>query len=167
IDTAATLYAAITIPVVLVVMWAHRPLLHLAGVPDPSLPVVERAFLVLLLSLPFAIAITVLNAVLRGIARFDFVTIFSLTTNGLFSSGAAVLVATGASLTTLFGLYVVLSVGNAIAHWVVVRRLLPAVRLLPRLRLSRLASLLTFSRYMAANQLGATLLQSLDKLLVA
>jgi O-antigen/teichoic acid export membrane protein len=167
IDTAATLYGAITIPVVLVVTWVHRPILYFAGVPDAALPVIESAFLVLLLSIPFAIAITVLNAALRGIARFDFVTLFSLTTNGLFSIGAAVLVATGASLTTLFGFYVVLTAGNAIAHWVVVRRLLPAVRLFPRVRLSRLASLLTFSRYMAANQLGATLLQSLDKLLVA
>ena len=168
LGTAATVYAVIASVLMLVLVagrdWLARSLLN---VPEPLVPSAAVSLTILACTIPVTTLITLFNATLRGLLRFEYVTAFSVATTATFSIGAAVLVRRGAGLVAIFTLYLVLTTVSALAHWIVVRRAVPGLQLRFRLQRSHLRRLFGFGRFMLINQLSMLALLHLDKLLIA
>lgn len=168
VNTATAVYTVIAAAFVVALVfgrgWITSSLLH---VPDAQMPVARDAALLLASAVPFATAVTVFNALFRGLLRFEFVSLFSLLNATVYSIGAAVLVTTGASLRAVIGWYMAVTVASAVAQWTVLRRLMPGFRPVPRLDVKRLRQLFGFGSFMAINQAGSIALLQLDRLVIA
>lgn len=144
--------------------WVAQNLLH---VPEALAPVARDAILLVAFSVPFATATTVFGALFRGLLRFQYVALFSVANVSVYSIGAALLVAAGASLRVVIGWYVGVTAVTALIQWIVLRRMLPGFWPVPRLDTGRLRQLLGFGSFMAVNQVGRIALLQLDRLVIA
>ncbi|HEX4601161.1 MAG TPA: oligosaccharide flippase family protein, partial [Gemmatimonadales bacterium] len=130
-------------------------------------PTAETATLLIACSLPFTAALTMFGAVFRGLLRFDYVALFGLLNGALYGVGAAILVAFGGRLRAVVGLYAGLMTASALVQWVVLRRLVPGIRIVPRLEGKTLRQLFGFGGFMLFNQVGQIALQQLDRLVIS
>lgn len=168
VNTATSVYVTIggTFAIVLFVArsWIATNLLH---APIELEPVARDAVLLVACSVPFATATTVFGALFRGLLRFQYVALFSFANASLYSIGAALLVGVGASLRAVMGWYAGVTAVTAVIQWMVLRRLLPGFRPVPRLDSQRLRQLFGFGSFMAINQVGKIALLQLDRLVIA
>lgn len=165
---AMAVYAGVTV-VLVVILVAGAPLIvrHVLHPPPELVASTHTTLLILACVVPFTSLTTVFTALLRGLMRFEYVGAFSVVSNCAFSVGAAVLVQTGARMPEIVAWYVVISAATAAANVLAVRRVVPGLTLGLRARWTDVRSLLAFGRFMALNQVGATAIQHLDKVVVA
>jgi O-antigen/teichoic acid export membrane protein len=167
LGAATVVYAAVTALLVAALVLA-RPWIvrHVFNVPPELAARAETALLVLACAIPFASLSTIFNALLRGLMRFEYVSVLSTVSNCVFSIGAAVLVHRGGRIPAVVALYAAVTVAGAAMSWLMARRALPGLTIPVRARWTDVRRLLAFGRFMALNQVSATVLQQLDKVLV-
>ncbi len=168
VNSAAAAYAVMAIAFTLVLVVGRRWIVAtLLRVPGHLLPVAEDAMLLLGCSVPFGTAMTISNAVFSGLLRFDYVAFFYVVSASVFAVGAAILVRFGATLTGVMAFYLGVAATAAVVQWVVLLRVLPGFRLVPRARQRKLQLLFGFGGFMFFNQLGRIALLQLDRPLIA
>jgi O-antigen/teichoic acid export membrane protein len=168
VNAAAAVYATVALLFMLALVLGRSWVAHdVLKLPERLVPTAEAAALILACSVPFTTAITIFGALFRGLLRFEYVALFSLMNGSLYAVGAAILVASGAELRALLGLYAGLMAASSLAQWVVLRRLLPGLRIVPTLQRSTLRELFAFGSFMMFNQVGQIALLQLDRVVIS
>ncbi len=135
-------------------------------IPPEQTATAKTAFYVSALALPVSLVVSAFTAVPRAIQRFDVSTKISFVFATTSSVAVVVLLALGKGIVAILVAGLLMGLVGLLVGFLVIRRLLPTVRIRISIDPHMLRELLSFGGYFFLSTIGALLLYQLDKFLI-
>ena len=142
--------------------FVERVLKTPAGLVDEA----RTAFYILAAAMPTVLTINGLRAVLEGCHRFDIANLLRIPANVLAFAIPAVAIVSGLKLPGIVLWMTIFRFGFTVAHGFCCVRILPSLKVRPKLRPGTLVPLLSFGGWVTASNLVNPVLVSMDRFLI-